>query len=292
MKILTAVTASLISFILLLNISRATPDSPTAPDILFILQTEAGLTAHTTLTSTVSLDHARQLFSVVEDESADYIHGEYILAGRSQSVKLAIGKTGWIVAYHTPDYASQNLIDCTYDFDINKIINRPEKAVLEVAAALGFSPSVDFYDFRHPEANGIALHWMYLYNSGTANSTMTLPISNLYIERGYAFCTAMTNSELWLNSELIDRQGGVTQVIYRWGTLSPGQLRAGQTNALEISALSLFGHGLLAGVSTEYFGPNEIVSSGGHNRNIILDFPTFLGEPLTISKDYLPIVKS
>lgn len=292
MKLLTAVTVSLISLILLLNISRATPDGTTAPDILFILQTEAGLTAHTTLTSTVSLDHARQLFSSVEDETGNYIHGEYILAGRNQTVKLAIGETGWIVAYHTPEYDSQHLIDCTYDFDVNKIINRPERAVLEVAAALGFSPTVDFYDFRHPEANGIALHWLYLYNSGTANSTMTLPLSNLYIERGYAFCTAMTNSELWLNSELIDQQGGVTQVIYRWGTLSPGQLRAGQTNDLEISALSLFGHGLLAGVSAEYVGTNEIVSSGGQNRNIVLDFPIFLGEPLTIYRSYLPAANS
>lgn len=284
------VTAVSLPFIGLLTLLFHTIQA--APDIRYILQTQAGFSAYATLTTTVSLDHARQLFSVVEDETSDYIHGEYILAGRNQSVKLAIGKMGWIVAYHTPEYASQHLIDCTYDFDINKIINRPERAVLEVAAALGFSPSVGFYDFRYPEANGIALHWLYLYNSGSANSTMTLPLSNLYIERGYAFCTAMTNSELWLNSELIDRQGGVTQVIYRWGTLTPGQLRAGQTNALEISALSLFGHGLLAGVSTEYFGTNEIVSSGGHNRNIVLEFPMFLGEPLTISRNYLPIIKS
>ena len=292
MKTLTAVLSSFIGIVLMLNITRAAPKQNNL-DIRLILQTQAGLTAHTTITTTVSLETARQLFSVVDNETSDYIHGEYILSGRNQWVKLAIGKSGWIVAYHPPEYATQHLIDCTYTFDVNKITNRPERAVLEVAAALGLPPpAIDFYDFRHPEANGIALHWLYLANNGSTNSTITLPISNLYIERGYAFCTAMTNSEFRLNSEMIDRQGSVSQIVYRWGLLQPNQLRAGQTNNLETTALSLFGHGFLAGVSTEYFGNDEIISSGGNNRSFVLEFPTFLGEPLTISRSYLPLIKS
>jgi hypothetical protein len=69
-------------------------------------------------------------------------------------------------------------------------------------------------------------------------------------------------------------------------------LRVGQTNTLEASALSFFGTGLLAGVGTEYIGTTEITAAGGYTRNLSLTFPTALGNPLAISRCYLPLINS
>lgn len=163
--------------------------------------------------------------------------------------------------------------------------------MLEVATALGQpDPVVGFYDGRYPEAAGIALHWLYIPNTGNQTSTLTLPLANLYLERGYAFCTALTNSEFLLNGERLERVGSVSQVVRRWNSLRADQLRAGQTNALEIEAWSIFGSGFLAGVSAVYNGDVPVTAVGGYVRTLDLVYPTMLGEPLDISQVYLPVI--
>ncbi|HRV95869.1 MAG TPA: hypothetical protein P5526_27195 [Anaerolineae bacterium] len=235
--------------------------------------------------------HARQLLATIAAETDEFVYGDYFLAGQTYSVKLAVGATGWIIAFHPPEYASQHLLDCATHFDVNRIIGRPERAVLEVALALGHSePVIGFYDGRFPEATGITLHWLYIARTGNQASTLTLPLANLYLERGYAFCTALTNSEFSLNGELLERVGGVSQVIRRWKALRPDQLRAGQTNALETQALSLFGTGFLAGVSVVYNGDAPLVASGDYSRTLDLAYPSMLGEPLVINRIYLPTI--
>jgi hypothetical protein len=110
----------------------------------------------------------------------------------------------------------------------------PQTRMAEVALALGHSdPVFGFYDGRFPEATGITLHWLYISRTGNQAATLTLPLANLYLARGYAFCTALTNSEFSLNRELLKRVGAVSQIIRSWNPLRPDQLRAGQTNALE-----------------------------------------------------------
>jgi len=174
---------------------------------------------------------------------------------------------------------------------LSSIVGRPERAVLEVATALGQpDPVVGFYDGRYPEAAGIALHWLYIPNTGNQTSTLTLPLANLYLERGYAFCTALTNSEFLLNGERLERVGSVSQVVRRWNSLRADQLRAGQTNALEIEAWSIFGSGFLAGVSAVYNGDVPVTAVGGYVRTLDLVYPTMLGEPLDISQVYLPVI--
>lgn len=161
----------------------------------------------------------------------------------------------------------------------------------EVTAALGVTETtISFYDFRHPEADTIVLHWLYLEGSGNQQSTLTLPLANTYRERGYAFCTALSNSQFRLNGELIDEQDSITEVIYRRGALRNDQLRAGQSNSLSIEALSLFGTGFLGGVSTVISGTTAVESSGGYTRVIELQYPSVLGPPLTIREIYLPLL--
>jgi hypothetical protein len=193
------------------------------------------------------------------------------------------------------DYASQHLYDCL-SFNGSQpaqIINRPERAIFEVSNALGITnTTVSFYDFRHPEANGITIHWLFLPGNGSQTSSINLPLANNYIERGYNFCTALSNSKFWLNNQLIDQQGSVSQVINRYGTLGADQLRAGQTNDLKIQDLTIFGYGFLSGVTAVYSGSAPLDTSGGYRRDLNLSYPSSVfGESLTIYQNYLPHIQ-
>src|SRR5665811_1495630 len=61
-------------------------------------------------------------------------------------------------AWQPRSQASQDFFDCEL-FDVDhpqNMVNRPEEAVSEVAAALGITDTVaSFYDFRHPPASGL-----------------------------------------------------------------------------------------------------------------------------------------
>lgn len=272
----------------------AAASTNTGPDIRLTLQTQAGLAAHTTVTETISLAQIRPIFAAIDIETDSYILGDYILAGRTESVKLAVGSAGWIVAYHTRDYSVQRLFDCA-SFNGNEpgeMINLPERAVMQVVAALQTSDNgIQFYDFRFPAGDNILLHWLFLPNTGNRTSNINLPLTNSYLERGYVFCTALTSSKFWLNQEIIDQQGSLSQVIYRWGPLGADQLRAGQTNTLRIEAISLFGYGFIGGVSAVYNGTAPIDSSGGYTRLLPLAYPAALGDPLILSTQNLPLLR-
>ncbi len=85
----------------LTTISAAATPTASSPDIRLILQTQAGISAYTTITSTISLPYVRPLFSTIDQENESYILGNYQLAGRPDTVKLAIGSDGWMIAYHS-----------------------------------------------------------------------------------------------------------------------------------------------------------------------------------------------
>jgi hypothetical protein len=264
------------------------------PDPRFSLQCTAGPAAYTILSNAVSLAQVRPLFATITAESADYIQGDYLLAGRNERVGLIIGQAGWILAYLPVNQGSEYLYDCrsVSSSQPGNTISRPELAIQQIAAALEITnTSVSFYDFRYPQATGVTQHWNYLYGSGTQESSIELPLTNTYLERGYAFCTALANSEFWLNDALVDEQDAITQIIYRYGKLTEEQLRAGQNNALRIQATSLFGRGFLGGVSTVYSGTTTLTTTGGYSRTLQFVYPSVLGPPLTIYQAYLPLVR-
>lgn len=286
-----------LSFLSLLPTASAEPDeeaSQHSPDLRFILQTQAGLTAYATLTETISLAYVRPLFTHIQHENEAYILGEYKLAGRADTVQLAIGHEGWLIAFYPPSRRAEYLYDCA-SFNISAPSAMPNllhKAITEVLTAVDTpAPDLHLYDFRHPTAEGITLHWLFLPNISNRNSTITLPLDNSYLERGYSFCTSYSNSKFFLNGVIVDQQGSVSQVIHRRGVVSADQLRAGQSNTMRVEALSLFGNGFLAGVALVYEGTAEIPTSGnGYQHDFPLIYPAMLGEPLTIEKIYLPVV--
>jgi len=264
------------------------PAAPVGPDIRFILQTQAGLTAYTQLTNTLSLAFVRPLFTSIAFETPDYIAGRYTLAGRSDQIGLAIGSAGWAVAYHDRATRAEKLFDCRSDPAENSLL---EKALQEISQAIGLSAPINFYDYRTPHATGLLMHWLYLPGSGTQQSTINLPLSTDYLERGYYFCTAISNSKFYINDELIDQQNAVTQIIRRAGSLTPEQLRAGQTSTLKINALTIFGSGFYSGVSVVYSGTISPPVSGGYTRAYTLTYPLLLGQPITLTQTFFPAIR-
>jgi hypothetical protein len=265
-----------------------TANTASPPDLRFLLHTRAGLTAHTTLTDTVPLDLVQPLFTDVEVETDAYLLGTYQLAGRTDTVQLVIGQRGWIIAYHPNDRHIGWMYDCYAD---SLTLSQPEIAVQEVLDALEL-PVVDpkMYDFRYPDADYITQHWLYMLKNDNLQSTLTLPLQNTYLERAYAFCTVLSNSKFYINDELIDEQGAITEVIFRKGLLDATQLRAGQENVLRTEARSLFNSGFLGGVSLTYTGTLTVPTQGGERRDLALVYPTMLGEPLEIQTLYLPLI--
>jgi hypothetical protein len=255
-----------------------------APDVRFLLQTRAGISAYAAFTDTLPLDYVRPLFSQVDEEGDDYLLGKYTLSGGGETVGLAIGSAGWAVAYHPPDRQVQSWFDCGPN-------SLPEKAVREIGEAVQMEPAMGYYDFRYPEATGVTVHWLYIANSGSAQSTITLPLENSYIERGYVFCTALTNSEFHLNGKLIERVGSLSDVVRRQGPLQPDQLRAGQDNHLQIEVLSFFGTGFVSGVAVNYEGATPLPITGGEQETHTLAYPAMLGDPLTIHQVHLPVIR-
>jgi hypothetical protein len=267
----------------------------TSDYLRLVLQTNGGLAAYAVVTGTLSLNYVRPLFAAVEHESSGWLQGSYLLSGRNEAVQLAIGTAGWVLAYHPRSVQSQYLFDCLAAAgpEPEHVLSRPERALLEVAAALGTpEPGLSYFDFRHPQATNIVQHWLYRPSVGASDSSIHLPLANSYLDRGYSFCTALSSSSLRLNGEIIDQQGYTNQPVVRYGPLLASQLRAGQWNALRIeSTFSLIGTGLFGGVSLVYTGDAPTETSGGYVRTLPLAWPAFLGEPVPLYQVFMPAIK-
>jgi hypothetical protein len=289
----TPLVAVFLSLILigmwLISTLRVSQAAVHQPDIRIILQTQAGLTAYTVFTQTVSLDYVRPLFSHIDLETNDYILGDYTLASRVDKVKLVIDRDGWALAYHQRNKQVQHYFDCAPTFFSS--MGWPERAIREIREALGIQTPIGFYDFRNPQATGIVQHSLYIANNGSQQGTLSLPLGNSYIEQGYVFCTALLGSKFWLNNELVYQFSASNAIHRHWGTLTPAQLRAGQSNELKTEvSFNLFATGFIAGVAAVYSGNVEIESAGGDKRILTMTYPTMLGEPMELHHIFLPVM--
>jgi hypothetical protein len=260
------------------------------PDPRFILQTTAGLAAYARITDTVALPYILPVFSGVDYSSDSYILGDYQLEGRPDIVKLLIRNDGWALTYQPSSQNSSRFYDCEgypYTTQPMTMPNRLETALYEVSAALEVSrPEVVYYDFRYPQAEHLTLFWLLQMEIGNLSATLNLPLSNVYLEQGFGFCTVGSNSEFYINQTLIAEGNWV----FTFGLLENGQLRPGQTNSLEVrQGLTIFGRGLMGGVAMLYEGDAPLLTDGGYRRDLTLAYPEMLGEPLTIHSVYLPV---
>lgn len=266
-----------------------------APDIRYLLQQGGGLAAYADL-PVLPLEYVRPLFAGVSITDRNYLAGSYILAGRTDMIPLAMGP-GWAVAVFQNSIGVQHMFDCPM-FNRNSpgvFSSLPEIAIREIASALHVTPTISYYDFRNPDATGITFHWLHMRTSGQAYGSLTLPLENTYVDRGYVFCTNIGLSNMSLNGAAIDQASIVSNPVRRYRVLRPDQLRAGQANSLQVGSTSGWydstSTSILGGVMTVYSGTATLQASGGYTRTLALAWPAVLGQPVEIRQVYLPEVR-
>ena len=119
------------------------------------LEEEAGVCAYTKLTPPVNLTTAKTAFKTIEYECEDYIIGSVAVSGtESEDVHVYVSKDGWLVAYYLKEDPFPKILKNLMNFDDNKL----KDALKKVCDALWVSlPTVNYYDFRYPNANKIMI---------------------------------------------------------------------------------------------------------------------------------------
>lgn len=271
------------------TLARADEPGPQTSDpyagVKFICQAQCGFATYAQITSSFNLATMRQAFSSIDVETPAYIIGDYTLSGRTDRVKLVLTAGGWALA------AMSNSLGVEYLYDgyVGYTTSLAEKGIDDILAMVNVTSTVkSYYDFRYPTATGAISHWLYQTGNKDLYSTLTLPINNLYLDRGYAAFTAASGSKFWLNGQILFDRSPSMSIIYQWGKLDSQQLRAGQANTLRQYSLTLFGTGFVAGVAVTYSGPITPTTTGGDHRDYPLVYPAMIGGPLLLHKTYLP----
>ncbi len=119
------------------------------------LEEEAGACAYTRLTPPVNLTLAKTSFKTVEYECEDYIVGSVAVSGEeSEDAHVYVSKDGWLAAYYLNEEPFPEILKSMTNFSDNKL----EDALQTVCDALWISlPTVNYYDFRYPNANKVQL---------------------------------------------------------------------------------------------------------------------------------------
>ena len=119
------------------------------------LEEEAGVCAYTKLTPPVNLTIVKTAFKTIEYACGDYIIGSVAAyTDESEDVHVYASKDGWLAAYYLNEEPFPKILKSMMDFSDNKL----EDALQKACDALWISlPTVNYYDFRYPNANEVQL---------------------------------------------------------------------------------------------------------------------------------------
>jgi hypothetical protein len=162
-----------------LEAARAAP----AYDIGSRLDTEAGISAYMQ-TDVINLDNAATAFRVIELKTSDYIIGSVGVPSYEEhfDAHIYVHKDGWILAYYLRQDPVSKIVDSVHQ----SIDSTNLYSVLSVVAGASGVPfgTVNYYDFRYPNATNILL--VKEDNQNGNDFTITIPSSFGYYERGYS----------------------------------------------------------------------------------------------------------
>jgi len=187
--------------------AHAQTNSPAA-----FLQTEAGMSAYVKTNEAIRLDLIKSAFTIIEDQTADYIIGS-----TSYDTHMYIHKDGWIVVYYFAADPIGKIIDVS-----GKTTTKLENVISQTATKGNLTyDTVKFYHFKYPNATKMKF---IIKANGTFE--ITLPSSFTYYERSWAYrCTygcASIIIPLFLDGQSIGSVGGTDG---KWGTITANQLQ-------------------------------------------------------------------
>ena len=192
------------------------------------LEEEAGISAFTNVGREIDLVRARGAFRTIEREGDEYIIGSVGVPGLAEAddVHVFVHRDGWVVAYYGRERPTAWIVDWR-DLETTKL----EAALMQVTTAAGVSiGDVNYYDFRHPEAEKL----MIIIDDDSFN--LKIPRTFTVFERSYTVeITACARIRAERASFYIDQDrvlsvgdiaGGTVSI--RIDTLTPAQLRLGE----------------------------------------------------------------
>ncbi|MBT9166109.1 MAG: hypothetical protein DDT25_00782 [Chloroflexi bacterium] len=187
------------------------------------LEEEAGISAFTNVGREIDLVRARRAFRTIDRETDEYIIGSVGVPGlpEADDVHVFVHRDGWVVAYYGRERPTAWIIDWR-NLDTTKL----EAALMQVTTAAGVSiGDVNYYDFRHPEAEKM----MIIIDPDSFN--LKIPGAFTVFERSYSFwatsrystSTGRPGGSLTVDGrDIVWSTGGIET-----GTLTAAQLRQG-----------------------------------------------------------------
>jgi len=156
-----------------------------------IIEDEAGISAYFQASGPIEINQdLRSLFRTIETETADYIIGSIPVPDYTETddVHVYVHTDGWALAYYLAADPTGKILDWqNYDVNISAIPTKFENILATVAAVLGVSsPTIDFYDFRYPNATHLMLIAEYRSGEGSDSFEINLPGSFTYYERSWS----------------------------------------------------------------------------------------------------------
>ena len=187
--------------------AHAQANSPAA-----FLQTEAGMSAYVKTNEAIRLDLMKSAFTIIEDQTADYIIGS-----TSYDTHMYIHKDGWIVVYYFAADPIGKIIDVA-----GQTTTKLETVISQTATKGNLTyDAVKFYHFKYPNATK-----MKFIIKADGAFELTMPSSFTYYERSWSY-RCVNNCTSWIIHLLLDGQsiGTTTGTNSKWGTITASQLQ-------------------------------------------------------------------
>ena len=189
---------------------------------LTFLEKEAGISAYTDVGQRINLVRARAAFRTIERQTDEYIIGSVPLPGKDGywDVHVFVHRAGWLIAYYHRDWSTGKIIDWGNPAQTNL-----EAALGVVTAAAGVHfVSMDFYDFRFPDARKLLVI--------TDSDTFRIMIPSEFVVYNRAYSLIDDSRRGWserarmlINEREIARAANIYGTTI--GTISPGILAPG-----------------------------------------------------------------
>ncbi|MFC1925704.1 hypothetical protein ACFLW2_03290 [Chloroflexota bacterium] len=153
---------------------------------------EAGISAYVQVSGTPNLDTVATIFDHVEDVSENHIIGTVPISdfGGDVSVHLYADVNGWIVAYLLRTEPSSLMMQWTgadtNNPNVTSIKTTLEDAIVECCDTIGAGyGSLGYYNFKYPDADGMALFARAKATPGSNYAYVKVPVSYTLYEASY-----------------------------------------------------------------------------------------------------------
>jgi len=124
------------------------------------LDDEAGISAYTKATTTITLNNAKSAFRTIETQTSNYIIGSVPIPGlpESEDAHVYVSKSGWILAYYKKDLPTAKMLQWSGYAGGSISTTTLADAISSLASSAGVSYSgIKYYNFKYPGANRLMM---------------------------------------------------------------------------------------------------------------------------------------